>query len=106
MVSILHFIFLQIISVQSLPTPDMSLDLDSNLNFNTTGNSSAIIDIKLSVQNVVQPMQGIKASAPIGCTGTAPPSESLRPITSSIPVPSSPVNAPRSSGFPLPLSVG
>ncbi|KAJ7845028.1 hypothetical protein B0H14DRAFT_2775560 [Mycena olivaceomarginata] len=97
MVSILQFVFLLILSVQSLPTPDISLDLDSSINFNATGNSSALIDVQVSVKNVAPPIQGIKGSADLtGCTGN--PSASLRPITSSKPTTSS--SLPRPSGLP------
>ncbi|KAJ7836161.1 hypothetical protein B0H14DRAFT_3141859 [Mycena olivaceomarginata] len=80
---------------------DISLDLDSSMDFNATGNSSAAIDIKVSVKNVAQAMQGIQASSvPTGCAGAGTSSALPRPITSLGPITSSTLSVPRSSGFP------
>ncbi|KAJ7831544.1 hypothetical protein B0H14DRAFT_2804601 [Mycena olivaceomarginata] len=97
MVSILHFVFCVILSVQSLPTPDISLDLDSNIKFNTTGNSSALIDVKVAIQDVAL---GPKPSSSLTrCAQDGAPSASFSPIIKSsghiTPTPS----AVRSSGL-------
>ncbi|KAF7371987.1 hypothetical protein MVEN_00056800 [Mycena venus] len=99
MFSLLHLLVCLVLSVQSLPTPDISVDADSNINVNTTGNSSTLIDVKVSVQNFVQPAEGPKPSVtPTAFAQNGNPSASLGSIACSRSIPSSSAIIPP-SGF-------
>ncbi|KAJ7802696.1 hypothetical protein B0H14DRAFT_2891314 [Mycena olivaceomarginata] len=81
--SLLYFIM--ILLVQSLPTPDISINLDSNMNFSTSGNSSAVIGVEIAVENLIQPPAKSSAS-PIGGAQGGLSSVTLKPLTSSRPI--------------------
>ncbi|KAJ7785429.1 hypothetical protein B0H14DRAFT_2958750 [Mycena olivaceomarginata] len=67
---LLYFFLRLILCVQSLPTPDTSMNLNSSMNFSTSGNSSALIEVGIEIKDIIQPPEMVQSSSQPCAQGT------------------------------------
>ncbi|KAJ7822742.1 hypothetical protein B0H14DRAFT_2827812, partial [Mycena olivaceomarginata] len=63
---LLYFFLRLILCVQSLPTPDTSMNRKRQFKhheFSTSGNSSALIEVGIEIKDIIQPPEMVQSSS-------------------------------------------